>query len=57
MDINEQIKMAEKLLKFTQDYLAVKKLLKTVKTGCAESQLKDLADSLSAEIKECVEVV
>ena len=55
MDINEQIKTAEKMLKFTQDYLSVKKLLKTIKTGLAKTQLEDTAESLSEQIKQCVE--
>ena len=57
MDINEQIKAAENLLKYTQAYLAIKKLLKTVKTGCAEVELKSTVDLLSKEIKKYVEVI
>lgn len=57
MDINEQIKAAEDLIRFTQDYLAIKKLLKTIKTGCAEVQLKETVDLLSAEIKKYMEVI
>lgn len=57
MDNKEQIKVAENLLRFTQDYIAVKKLLKTVKTGKAEVQLKETAESLSEEIKKCAEVL
>ena len=42
METSEQIKIAEQLLKFTQDYISVKKLLKTVKTNEAKSDLEKL---------------
>ena len=57
MEINEQIKNAESLLKYTQDYLAVKKLLKTIKTNFADVNLQKLADCLSVEIKKHMEVL
>ena len=47
MDINEQIKAAESLLKLAQDYIGIKKLLKSVKT----------AQVLSKSIKEYMEVI
>lgn len=57
MELNEQIEAAEILLKFTQDYLAIKKLLKTIKTGCAKSDLTQTSEVLSREIKKYVEVL
>ena len=57
MELNEQIEEAEILLKFTQDYLSIKKLLKTVKTGCAKADLSKTADTLAKQIKNYVEVI
>lgn len=57
MDINEQIKAAENLLKYTQDYLAVKKLIKTLKTSFTQVNLEKLSDCLAVEIKKYMEVV
>lgn len=57
MDITEQIKNTEEMLRFTQDYLGVIKLLKTVKTGIADLNLKDTAKALKEKIKEYVEVI
>ena len=57
MDINEQIKSAENLLKFTQDYLGVKKLNKTMKTGEAKKNLEKVASELANSIKKETEVL
>ena len=51
MEINEQIKVAEELLKYTQDYISVKKLLKTVKTNSAQKELLNLSNELSSSIR------
>lgn len=55
MELNEQIEAAEVLLKFTQDYISIKKLLKVVKTGCAKSDLSKTSEILAREIKHYVE--
>ncbi len=57
MDINEQIKAAESLLKLAQDYIGIKKLLKSVKTGQAQTHLEHAAQVLSKSIKEYMEVI
>ena len=57
MDINEQIKAAESLLKVAQDYIGIKKLLKSVKTGQAQTHLEHAAQVLSKSIKEYMEVI
>lgn len=55
METSEQIKIAEQLLKFTQDYISVKKLLKTVKTNEAKSDLEKLSKALETDIKNSAE--
>lgn len=56
-NINEQIKAAEELMRYTQDYLAIKKLLKTIKTGCAATELKTATELLNDNMKKCMEVL
>lgn len=51
MDINEQIKAAEAMVKYTQDYIGVKKLLKTIKTDDAKKELQATATSLASNIE------
>lgn len=55
METSQQIKIAEQLLKFTQDYISVKKLLKTVKTNEAKSDLEKLSKALETDIKNSAE--
>ena len=57
MDINEQIKSVENLLKFAQDYLGVKKLTKTMKTGEAKKNLEKVSNELAINIKKETEVL
>ena len=57
MELNEKIKTTENMIKFSQDYLGVIKLLKVTKTGLATSNLKEVAEQLEQKIKECVEVI